>query len=204
MKIYSPLFIALRVVVYSLLMFGMAEGIFYDAAHPWQGHYFSEYTFTEIGQEVILFMLFLFYLTISFKWLAIKPVALIVSLFFLISFIREINFIIEWWIYPVIILIVLGIWITIKNYKAIPKSTNEFFKVPASAWFFSGFLITYIFSRLFGRSKFWHLMYEGENYRLAKAATEEGLELLGDTLMLIGALEFLLYFLEKRSNKNLD
>ena len=201
MKIYSPLFIALRVVLYSLIMLGIAEGIFYDAAHPWEGHYFSEYTFTEIAQEVILFILFIFYMIISFKWTEIKPVAQIVSLFFLISFIREINFVINWWIYPVMVLIVLGIWMAVKNYKAIPKSTKVFFTVPASAWFFSGFLITYIYSRLFGRSKFWYLMYEGENYRLAKAATEEGIELLGDTLMLIGAVEFLLYFWEKQRNK---
>lgn len=202
MKIYSPLFVAVRVILYSLLVFGMAEGIFYDAAHPWEGHYFSEHTFTEIGQELILFILSLFYFTISYKWKEIKPVALIISIFFLISFIREINFIIEWWIYPVIVLVVLGIWIAVKNYKAIPKSTNEFFKVPASAWFFSGFLITYIFSRLMGRSKFWLLMYNEDNYRLAKAATEEGLELLGDTLMLIGAVEFFLYFWEKQRTKS--
>ena len=58
-----------------------------------------------------------------------------------------------------------------------------------------------VFSRLMGRSKFWRLLYEEENYRLAKAATEEGIELLGDTLMLISALEFLLYYLAvKRHN----
>ena len=58
MKIYSPLFIAIRVVLYSLLMFGIAEGIFFDAAHPMEDGYFGEITFTEISQEIILFILF--------------------------------------------------------------------------------------------------------------------------------------------------
>jgi hypothetical protein len=63
-------------------------------------------------------------------------------------------------------------------------------------------LVTYIFSRLFGRSKFWRLLYSDESYRLAKAATEEGLELLGSVIMLIGAIEFLLFYLSEIRIKN--
>lgn len=202
MKIYSPLFIAFRVVAYSLLMFGVAEAIFFDAAHPMEVGYFGEITFTEIGQELILFILFGFYLILGFKWKEIQPVSNIVSLFFLISFIREFNFLIDKWIFPVLIVFAVIIWLVIRDFKKIKTATIQFFSVPASAWFFSGFLITYIFSRLFGRSKFWQLLYSEESYRLAKAATEEGLELLGNTIMLIGAIEFLLYLLAERKIKN--
>ena len=202
MKIYSPLYIIIRVFIYSLLLFGIAEGIFYDAGHPLGDSYFGEITFTEIGQEIILFILFLFFLLLSFKWREIKPVSLILSLFFLMSFFREFNFLIDKWIYPVLVVFVLLMWVVVRDFKKIKDSTINFFSVPASAWFLSGFLTTYIFSRLMGRSKFWRLMYEGENYRLAKAATEEGIELLGDSLMLIGAIELLLYFLEKQRSGN--
>ena len=92
MKLYSPLFMAIRVVVYSLFMFGIAEAIFYDAGHPIGDSYFSERTFTEIGQEIILFILFVFYLFLGFKRREIQSVSNIASLFFLISFIREFNF----------------------------------------------------------------------------------------------------------------
>ena len=54
MKIYSPLFIVLRVLVYGALLFGIAEGIYFDAANPMEDGYFGEITFTEIGQEVML------------------------------------------------------------------------------------------------------------------------------------------------------
>lgn len=201
MKIYSPLFIAIRVIVYSLLMFGIAEGIFYDAGHPIGVSYFSENTFTEIAQEIILFILFLVYLVLGFKWREIQPISNIVSLFFLISFIREFNFLAINWIYPALIVLAILGWLVIRDFKKIKAATIKFFSVPASSWFFSGFLVTYIFSRLLGRSKFWRLMYHDESYRLAKAATEEGIELLGDTLMLIGAVEFVVYYLaEKRVN----
>ena len=171
MKIYSPLFIAIRVVAYSLLMFGTAEAIFFDAAHPMEVGYFGEISFTEIGQELILFILFGFFLIFGIKWKEIQPVSNIASLFFLMSFIREFNFLIEHWIYPVLLVLVIILWLVIRDFKKIKVATIQFFSVPASSWFFSGFLITYIFSRLFGRSKFWQLLYHDESYRLAKAAT---------------------------------
>jgi len=180
-------------------MFGIAQGIFYDAANPIGVSYFSENTFTEIGQEIILFILFLVYLVLGFKWREIQPISNIVSLFFLISFIREFNFLALNWIYPALIVLAILGWLVVRDFKKIKAATIKFFSVPASSWFFSGFLVTYIFSRLLGRSKFWKLMYHDESYRLAKAATEEGIELLGNTLMLIGAIEFIIYYLaEKR------
>lgn len=202
MKLYSPLFIAIRVIAYSLLMFGVAEAIFYDAGHPLGDSFFGEITFTEIGQEIILFALFVFYLIIGFKWREIQAISNIVSLFFLISFIREFNFLIEGWIYPALVVLAILGWLVVRDFKKIRKATVIFFSVPASSWFFSGFLITYIFSRLFGRSKFWKLLYDEENYRLAKAATEEGLELLGNSLMLIAAIEFILFYLTEKKKKS--
>lgn len=194
MKLFSPLFIAIRVVVYSLLMVGIAEGIFYDAGHPIGESYFSENTFTEIAQEVILFVLFLFYLILGRKQREIQSISNIISLFLLISFIREFNFLEIKWVYPALVVLAILVWLVIRDFKKIKEACIKFFSIPASSWFFAGFLSTYIFSRLVGRSKFWRLMYQDETYRLAKAATEEGVELLGYTLMLIGAIEFVLYF----------
>jgi hypothetical protein len=202
MKIYSPLFIAIRVVFYSLLMFGIAEGIYFDAAHPMEDGYFGEITFTEIGQEIILFVLFCFYMVLGFKWREIQPVSNLVSLFFLMSFIREFNFLVDKWIFPVLIVFAFLVWLFIRDFKKIKAATIQFFSISASSWFLSGFLITYIFSRLFGSSKFWKILYHDESYRLAKAATQEGLELLGDTIMLIGAIEFLIYYFAVYKIKN--
>jgi hypothetical protein len=180
-------------------LFGIAEAIFFDAAHPMEDGYFGEITLTEIGQEIILFILFVFYLVIGFKWKEIQVVSNFVSLFFLMAFIREFNFLLDDWIYPVLVVAALLVYLLVRDYKKIKQSSIEFFSKPASAWFIAGLLFTLVFSRLLGRSKFWRLLYDDESYRLAKAATEEGLELAGDTLMLVSAFEFLLYYLfEKR------
>lgn len=202
MKIYSPLFIAIRVIAYSLLIFGVAEAIFFDASHPMEDGYFGEITFTEIGQELILFVLFGFYFWFGFKWRTIQPVTNLVSLFFLMSFIREFNFLVDKWIFPVLVVFAFFVWLFVRDFKKIKDSTIRFFSVPASSWLLSGFLVTFIFSRLMGRSKFWKLLYNDESYRLAKAATEEGLELLGNSLMLIGAIEFLIYYFTVEKIKN--
>jgi hypothetical protein len=203
MKIYSPVFVVLRVFLYSLLLFGIAEGIFFDAAHPMEDGYFGEITFTEMGQELILFVLFVFYFFLGRKWKEIQVVANFVSLFFLMAFIREFNFLLENWLYPVLVVFAILCYLIVRDFKKIKQSTMEFFSKPASSWFLSGLIITIVFSRLFGRSKFWRLLYHDESYRLAKAASEEGIELLGDTLMLISAIEFLLYYIvEKRYSKS--
>ncbi|KAF0238417.1 MAG: hypothetical protein FD181_1067 [Prolixibacteraceae bacterium] len=202
MRIWSPLFILFRILIYALLVFGIAEGIFFDAANPVGDSYFGEITFTEIGQETIFFILFVFYLILGYRWREIQPISNLVSLFFLMSFIREFNFLVDKWIYPVLVVVAFFVWLFIRDFNKIKEATIRFFSVPASAWLLSGFLVTFIFSRLMGRSKFWKLMYSDESYRLAKAATEEGIELLGNTIMLIGVIEFLIYYFAVRKIEN--
>lgn len=202
MKLFSPLVLVVRVIIYALLVFGMAQGILYDAGHPLDGSYFGEITFTEIGQETILFLLFGFYLFMGFQWRKIQPVSNLVSLFFLMSFIREFNFLIQKWIIPVLIVLAVFVFLFIRDFKKIKRASLTLFSVSATSWLIPGFLITYIFSRLMGRTEFWHLLYPDETYRLAKAAVEEGLELLGNTIMLIGSIEFLLYYLLEVRMKN--
>ena len=202
MKVYSSLFIGFRLLVYALMLLGVAEGIYFDAAHPMEEGYFGELTFTEIGQETILFVMFLFFLVISRKWFEISTIALLASLFYLASFIREFNFLVEHWMYLVLPVLALAGWILYRDRRKFGQSLESFFRVPASGLLVSGLLITYIFSRLFGRSKFWRLLYHDESYRLAKAATEEGLELLGNFLMLIAGCEFFLYYWFEIKSKN--
>jgi hypothetical protein len=194
MNLYSPPAVALRIIIYSLLMFVVAEIIRLDALFPMEDGYFGEISFTEISQEIILFFLFVLYLIMGRKYVSVQPVTNILSLFFLASFIREFNFLIDWWIYLVLPVIFMAVWLLWRDFKKLKDSSVRFFSQPASVWFLSGFLLTYIFSRLMGRSSFWRLLYDENSYRLAKAATEEGLELAGDVLMFISVIEFFLVF----------
>lgn len=202
MRNYTPLLIAIRVIVYSLLVFGIAELIRFDALYPMEDGYFGEISRTEISQEFILLFLVIFYLVLG-KWnRPVQPVSNLVALFLLIGFVRELNFIITWWAWPALLVLFLALWLVWRDFKKLKSATQEFFSQPASAWFFAGILITYVFSRLMGRSKFWLELYDASNYRMAKAATEEGLELMGNFLMLVSAIEFSLAIWNKKQKIN--
>lgn len=194
MRLNTPFFVVLRVLVYGLMVYGIAEAIYFDAANPFEDGFFGEITLTEFGQELILLLLSAFYFYLGNKQREIQAVANIVALFYVMSFIREFNFLVDFWIYPVLFVLLILLWVIIHHFNNIRQATVKFFSLPASGWFLSGFMVTYVFSRLMGRSHFWKLMYSDETYRFAKAATEEGLELMGNTLMFIAAIEFALYY----------
>ena len=198
MKNYTPLLIAIRVIVYSLFVFGIAELIRFDAISPLEDALFGEISRTEISQEFILLFLVIFYLLLGRRYKPVQPVSNLVAMFLLIGFIREFNFLISWWIWPALLVLIVGFWLVWRDFKKLKSATQEFFAQPASVWFFAGVLITYVFSRLMGRSKFWLELYDESVYRMAKAATEEGLELMGDLLMFISAIEFALVFWNKK------
>jgi hypothetical protein len=191
----------LRLIVYSSMIAGVYAVIRFDAVHPMGNGYFSELSLTEILQEVILFILCLFYLFLGIKNKNIQPLANLISLFFLISLIREFNFLLEWWFYPVFLILIIMAWFFYRDFKKLNNASVLFLRQPASAWLMAGFIITYIFSRLFGQSDFWLLLYDENSYRLAKAAVEEGLELLGNVIMLISAIEFTLLQITDSNNK---
>jgi hypothetical protein len=56
----------------------------------------------------------------------------------------------------------------------------------------AGFLITFIFSRLFGKTSFWQTLMGERYFRSVKNAAEECIELLGYGLLLAAAAEFYL------------
>ncbi len=186
---YPIVSIIIKVIVYSGMVSGVYAAIRFDALYPIEEGYFGEVSITEIAQEIILFSLFLFYLLFRSKNIVIKPVTNIISLFFLASLIRELNFLFDWWLYPVLLVIALMIWLTIRDHKKLDDAVSVFFSLPSSAWLLAGFIVTFVFSRLFGQSDFWRILYDDSSYRLAKAAVEEGTELLGNVLMLISAVE---------------
>ncbi len=202
MRNYTPLFIAIRVIIYSMFIYALAEAIRFDALYPMEDGYFGEISRTEFSQEFILLVLVVFYLLLGKRYQPVQPVSNLVALFLLIGLIRELNFIISWWFWPALLVLMTALWMVWRDFKKLKSATQEFFAQPASAWFFAGFLITYVFSRLMGRSKFWLLMYDESNYRMAKAATEEGMELMGYGLMLISAVEFALVFWNR--NKKIE
>ncbi len=203
-KHFSILFFFIRFTIYIFVMVALNMIFMYDASHPVGDAKFGETSLTEKSQEILAFLLFIGFLVIGWKVVKIRHFSFVVSLFFLMSFIREFNDILDDWFYFVVPLLAISLYIIVRYFKRLIDGFYTFLKIPSSAFLFVGILVTYVFSRLFGREKFWELLMEDGYMRNVKATVEEGVELLGYSLVFIALIELLVGIpkLLKQEEKN--
>lgn len=73
-------------------------------------------------------------------------------LFFFMAFIRRFNNQIDYWFYLVLPLLLLFGWLAFRDRKKLVAAAVAFVEMPVTAYFVTGFLVTFVFSRLFGRT----------------------------------------------------
>jgi hypothetical protein len=192
---------AVRIVIYSAIMWLLNTIFLFDAGNETVTGKFGELSMTEIVQEVFLLILGVLFIFIGRLERDLKPVSVIISLFFFIALIRELNNMIDFWFYITVPLLAWFFWQIFYHFKKVIESLRKFLELHFSAYFVSGFLVSFIFSRLFGRTEMWKELL-GEDYnRWAKNAAEEGVELLGYTLLLIAGIEIFLAIVRRRNSK---
>lgn len=180
-----------RILAYAGWMVLLNAIFLYDARNPTVTGKFGEVSMTEITQEVILFILGVIFLIAARYSRQIAPVFKLASVFFFMAFIREFNNQIDYWFYLVLPLIFVFAWILVKERKSLFTALKGFLEIPSTAYFVTGFLVTFVFSRFFGRTVLWESIMEDSYNRWAKNAAEEGIELLGYSLFLIAGIEIL-------------
>ncbi|MDP5252711.1 MULTISPECIES: hypothetical protein [unclassified Vibrio] len=122
----------------------------------------------------------------------------ILSAFFAVIFIREMDYHIELyfphgaWKYPALLIMALTGVFAWKNRQALVKEINVWINLPQFHTWLLGFLIVFVFSRLAGMNDFWQSFLADNYMRDIKNLVEEGLELLGYALMLNAALFFVI------------
>jgi len=184
------LFFTARVLLYALVMVLLNLVFTYDAGHETNTGKFGENSLTEWLQEGFLLISGFIFLFVSRSNRELSAIARLIALFFFMSFIREFNNQISFWFYLELPLIFVVCWLLYHDRKQLVSSVIAFIKNPAIPWFVIGFLVTYVFSRLFGRTHFWENLLETNYIRWAKNAAEEGIELLGYALLLIAGIEY--------------
>ena len=186
-----------RIILYAGIMFLLNVIYMYDAQNLTSTGKFGEISATEIVQEVFLFLSGLMFIFVALRNKDLKTIAWLTSLFFFMAFIRELNNFIDFWFYLILPLVLIFVWILFHDLKNFFPSLAKLLELPATAYLVIGFLITFVFSRLFGRTKFWEALLESDYNRWAKNAAEEGIELLGYTLLFIGSVEIFLSAMRK-------
>ena len=197
----STLFYITRYVLYAAMMYLLYLVFMYDARNPTITGKFGEISATEILQEVFLFIMGFLYILAGRRDKQLTTVSNLISVFIFIAFIREFNNFIDFWFFLVLPLLVLFFWLIYRDRRKIVSSLHYFLELPSTAWFVSGFLVTFIFSRFYGRSGLWMAILESNFNRAAKSAAEEGIELLGYTLLLIATLELLIVIRRKKLDR---
>jgi hypothetical protein len=194
------LFFTARIILYIALMVVLNFVYVHDAAHLTNTGKFGENSWTEILQEAFLLITGFVFIAIGRYDRDLKVFARLASIFFFMAFIREFNNQISFWPYLEIPLIIIFLGLTWYNRTKLLSSILRFLNHRALAWLVIGFLVTFVFSRLFGRTDFWQLLLENDYNRWAKNAAEEGIELLGYTFLFIGGIELLVEALRMKKH----
>lgn len=199
--------IALRAGIYVLILAGLMQIVMtVDARHAGAPD-FSETSLTELTQAALLLLCTVLMLVIRLRYRVLRSVSLLMAAFFAISFVRENDQWLDAYVFD-------GAWQCLVVLLALPALTLvirarrdflEEFSLMANSLgfglFAGGFLTTYVFSRLYGRSELWQALM-GEHYlRIVKDAAEEITELAGYSLLFFASVELLLLARRLRNEK---
>jgi hypothetical protein len=196
---FKPVIIGFfRIVVYGLLVVGLAEFIQWDASQFMGDSKFSEDSYTEIMQSVFLALstglLAYLYLTESpLRYSALLMMGLTGAAFF-----REQDLFFEntfgngTWQIPVYLLLAMVIYQVVRNRIQFSQELKLYTQSTSFGVFLGGLLTTFAFSRLFGRKTFWYEVMGDQYFRAVKNAAEECLELYGYLFIFISVIELFL------------
>jgi hypothetical protein len=196
-------FFMLRFFAYVLIMTGLNYIFEYDATHSENSIKFTENSLTEIFQAIFVFISAVGFFLVGRKDKSLTPLMNLMALIFITSFIREFNNQIDYWFYLALPFLLLFVFLLFTNFKKVIDSFARFIELKSSGIFFIGFLITYVFSRLFGRTSFWKALLEDDYIRTAKNVAEEGIELLGYSIILISVVELVVFVYRKNRTSDL-
>ena len=184
----------LRIVAYIVILSALMLVVIADANSA--GAKFFEDSLTERSQEALLLLAALGMLFMASRLQHVSTLALAFAGFFMVSFIRELDALLEqnigtgtWQVLVTIVLLAVFYRLRV-NWSGFKNQLSGHLESYSFGLFIAGFLTTYIFSRLIGNEELWLAILE-ENYRRsAKNAVEESVELLGYALLLFSVVEF--------------
>ena len=107
------------------------------------------------------------------------------------------------WQVLALVVILPTLWFVCKNFNKLMDQFYGIFNTFSFGLMFSGTIIVHVFARLFGRDSVWIAMMTEEKYvRTVKDVAEEGIELLGYAIALMGVIELALLFSTSKSEES--
>lgn len=187
----------LRAFAYMLFVAGLVYLITLEGYRDQVASEYSESSLTERLQSLSALLSSVVFLVAARFSTVLKPAAVMLAALTGMMFIREADFFLDNHVFDgawqVLVMAVLAITVVYlwRQPRPIDDSIEAYAHQSGAGVLLSGILVTFVFSRLFGRASFWEAVM-GEGYlRVVKNIAEEGTELLGYGLIVIAAVEFL-------------
>lgn len=163
----------------------------------------GEVSVTEMLQQLLLIIASGSFAYLARKKTEVKHAALLISAFFGVMFIREMDF---WfdkivhgaWVVPALLVSGSAIFYAIKNGKRTIDQLALILASPHMNLLVTGVMLLLVFSRLFGMGSFWHNVMGDDYVRVVKNIAEEGTELLAYCLIAFASLKTVLGITRKK------
>ncbi|WP_051202030.1 hypothetical protein [Ferrimonas senticii] len=154
----------------------------------------TETSITELGQLSLLALICARLLYIAKSDRNIRQAATLMTAFFMVCAIRELDFLFDKllhgsWIYPALVVTGLGILLSARPKGLVLKQLADILGSKAGALLMLSMAMLLVFSRLWGMGDFWTEVMGVEYMRAVKRTSEEGLELLSYTMIAYSVLQ---------------
>jgi hypothetical protein len=151
----------------------------------------------EIAQESYLFIISILLFYQAFKTPKYKSLLLVLGLFFSMHFVREFDFFLDMifdglWQIIAFSMLAVAIYIFVKSRKTIIDQVGKIKDNIATGLFLIGLTLLHVFSRLWGKSDNWKTLLQEKYMRVFKDLSEEGIELVAYSILMIATVELLL------------
>ena len=200
-----------RFPLYMLFVAGLTLSLRFDlAGDRHEGQFFTEYSAVELSSLVMLVVMALLYVHCAMvrgRW---RGMCALLALMCTGALVREVDFLFDqylpalgWQSLMSVVLIAMAVvgW---RFRVALRDQIPRFAASHAFGILMAAFLTVAVFSRLFGMKGIW-IDTLGPFYdRSAKNLAEEGVELLGYGLLLIGTIESVLWLRARRRTEDLE
>ena len=186
----------IQAFVYAILLAAMTQAIVHQAARPELTDQYGEQSLTEWLQVIFLSIgaaLLMWKAAVSAER---RPLEILLAGMLIIACIREFDWAFETYVgqhgWPAAAALAALVTATLvyRRRHLLASQIEEFLKHPSYGIMLCGFLVVFVFSRIFGEEHFWRNVL-GSNYlRVAKNCAEENTELLGYFLLLVSVIEW--------------
>ncbi|WP_339119540.1 hypothetical protein [Halomonas sp. BMC6] len=191
----------LRATLYTLAIGGIAQGGYLEVLYLPEVRY-TELGFTEFTQTLVLASCCALLIYIRHVLNVWPTVTLLLLAFIGASLVREQDYFLDHyvaedtWKYLVALIVLPSLGWVIFHRQRFLEEFRHYSNTFSFGLFAAGVLVTYIFSRLYGRQDFWRAVLQEHYIRDFKDIAEEAIELLGYSLILFATIELL--FLARR------